>query len=209
MAWRLVGVRRGLANPNICNRCSYHWGTGHISDITVMIASCEEVASMMRAHGPETASILMERFFKLCSDIVVDHDGIVEKYGAHGAIAYFNTPIKRVDHVDQAVTAATEIQLGAGRVRVDGGEGEGLPVGISIDTGTAYARSVGSGKCEDYTVLGDVVEIASGLQEQAGSGGILVTEQVYQYIESAFPKAQEQVLRLRGVPEPVRSCRLS
>ena len=79
-----------------------------------------------------------------------------------------------------------------------------LQVGIGVTTGMAYASLVGSDDCKDYTVMGDVVNIGSRLQNLAGRGEILVSQEVYGGVSRVFPDAVERVLELKGISEPVR-----
>ena len=208
LLWRLTGVRRGPLNPNICTMCEYHFDSRKLSEVTILIADSSDLASLVRDRGPEKGSAYVSEFFSMCSDIVVNHDGMAAREGAYGVRAFFNAPIRNIDHVDQAIAAATEIQLAARRARTEETEGAGLRVGITLDTGLAYAGTLGSNDARDFTVLGDLVEIAAHLQEHVEAGGILVTEQVYQVIGGAYPKAQKQALQIKGVREPVNSYQL-
>ena len=88
------------------------------------------------------------------------------------------------------------------------GDGDLLRVGVGITTGMAYASLVGSDDCKDYTVMGDVVNIGSRLQNMAKRGEILVSKEVYQQVASAFPNARERVLELKGIGEPVHAYSL-
>ena len=85
------------------------------------------------------------------------------------------------------------------------GGGDLLRVGVGITTGMAYASLVGSDDCKDYTVMGDVVNIGSRLQNIAKRGEILVSREVYQHVASDFPNAREQVLELKGIGEPMHA----
>ena len=78
-----------------------------------------------------------------------------------------------------------------------------LQVGVGVTTGMALASLVGSDDCKDYTVMGDVVNMGSRLQNMAGRGEILVSKEVYQQVASAFPNARDRVLELKGISEPV------
>ena len=132
---------------------------------------------------------------------------MAERFGSNGVRGFFNTPIRRVDHVEQAILAATEIQLAASRITIT--ENQGITVGVSIDTGLGFTEIIGSRDGEDYAILGDVVDMSSRLQERARSGGILVTRQVYGIVEDLYPKAQRQVPPITGTPEPVETYWLS
>ena len=181
---------------------------GHLSDITVIFADCRDFTRLTHELGPEVITPLVDQFFRRCSEIVVSHDGILDNFRGDAVLAFFNVPIRHEDHVAKAVTAATQIQLAVPEINAKLGGGDLLRVGVGITTGMAYASLVGSDDCKDYTVMGDVVNIGSRLQNMAKRGEILVSKEVYQQVASAFPNARERVLELKGIGEPMHAYSL-
>ena len=182
---------------------------GHLSEVTAVFADCRDFTKLTHELGPEVITPLIDRFFRRCSDIVVSHDGILDNFRGDAVLAFFNVPLRHEDHVDRAVTAATQMQLAVPEINAELGGEDLLQVGVGVSTGLAYASLVGSDDCKDYTVMGDVVNIGSRLQNMAGRGEILVSEDVYQRVASAFPNARERVLELKGISEPVRAYSLT
>lgn len=145
----------------------------------------------------------IDEFFKRCSSIVVSHDGIIDHFRGDAVLAFFNVPIKRDDHVKRAIAAATEIQQAVPGINLQGGRGELLKVGVGITTGLGLTTTVGSNACTDYTVMGDVANIASRLQGLADPGEILVSGEVYDVVQDEFPDAAKRVLELKGISQPI------
>jgi class 3 adenylate cyclase len=85
----------------------------------------------------------------------------------------------------------------------------GVVLGVGVATGTALATNMGSTNCDDYTMVGDSINIASRLQGKAASGEILVTAEAYQPISAAFPDAIRAEYLLKGISHPVAAHRLS
>ena len=83
-----------------------------------------------------------------------------------------------------------------------------IGVGIGISTGLAYTGVVGSDNCNEYTALGDTVNIASRLQGEAAGGEVLVTSEVYEKIGGGAG-AVHRTLQLKGISEPVEAYTLS
>ena len=163
----------------------------------------------MRERGPEAVTPLVDELFKRCSEIVVNHDGIVDHFLGDAVMAFFNVPISRKDHIAQAISAATQIQMATSTIRDPESDDHPFRVGIGISTGLAITGKVGSESCNAYTALGDVVNVASRVQTEASAGETLVTEEVYEAVRNAFPNAKEQVLELKGIPEPVKAYLLN
>ena len=59
--------------------------------------------------------------FRRCSEIVVAHDGIVDNFRGDAVLAFFNLPIRREDHVMQAISAAKQIQLAVPEINASWG----------------------------------------------------------------------------------------
>ena len=175
----------------------------------MLFADLRGFTALIHERGPEAMRPLVDEFFKRCSDIVVNHDGIVDHFLGDAVMAFFNVPIWHEDHGARAISAATQIQLAVSGINVAAGEEGVLKVGIGIATGLAATGALGSNDCREYTVMGDNVNIAARLQGEAAPGEILVTEEVYHYVKSAFPNARERVLELKGISEPVQAYSLT
>lgn len=169
----------------------------------MLFADVRDYTSLTRELGVEKVAPVVEEFFRASSDLIVAHDGIVDKFLGDAVMAFFNVPLKRADHVAQAVTAATEIQLTVPSINAKLGGKMILRVGVGIATGLTLVTNLGSTSCKDYTVVGDTVNIASRLQGQAAPGEIVVTEEAYQAVQSAFPNAQRREYELKGISEPI------
>ena len=74
----------------------------------------------------------------------------------------------------------------------------GLQIGISINTGTAVVGYIGSEMQMDYTAIGDVVNVAARVEDLAGGGEILVTEEVARRVAEHVALEPYRTLSLRG-----------
>lgn len=169
----------------------------------MLFADARGFTTLIHERGPEEITPFIAEFFRRCSDIVVRHDGIIDHFRGDAILGFFNVPIKHEDHVTRAVSVAGEIQRAVPDINLNQGQEDLLKVGVGITTGWGLTATVGTNLCKDYTVMGDVANIASRLQGLAGPGEILVTEEVYERVRAAFPNAEKQVLELRGISYPV------
>ena len=80
---------------------------------------------------------------------------------------------------------------------------------MSITASMVYTSVVGSQDCKDYTVMGDAVNLGARLQDQAGPGQILASDEVYWNVRDKYPGAKEVVLRVKGIKEEVRAHTLT
>ena len=131
------------------------------------------------------------------------YDGIIDYFRGDAILGFFNVPIMHEDHVTRAVSVAQEIRQAVPYINLNQGQEDLLKVGVGITTGWGLTATVGTNLCKDYTVMGDVANIASRIQGLAGLGEIIVTEEVYEQVRSTFPNAEKLVLELRGISYPV------
>lgn len=169
----------------------------------MLFADCRNYTGLTHELGVEAVGPVVDSFFRTGYDIVVKHNGIVDKFLGDALMALFNVPVRLEGHVERAVAAAMELQLSVTRIAAATSGEKILQVGIGISTGFALAGRIGSDKPSDYTAIGDVVNIAARLQGQAAPGEVLVTEPVYDIVSRAFPNAARREYQLKGIPEPV------
>ena len=186
-----------------------HWETGRLSEVTVLFADCRGYTRLTHELGIERLAPITEEFFKTSAQIIREHHGIVDHLLGDAIMALFNVPIKHDDHVLRAAGAAFRIQEAVDHINAKLEGTVVLGVGIGIATGTALATNMGSTNCDDYTMVGDSINIASRLQGKAASGEILVTDEAYQPIRAAFPGAIRAEYLLKGISHPVAAHRLS
>lgn len=175
---------------------------GHLSEVTVLFADTRGFTALIHQRGPQEITPYIDEFFKRCSSIVIKHDGIIDHFRGDAVLGFFNVPIRHDDHVERAIAAAHEIQKAVPDINLAKGEEDLLKVGIGITTGWGLTTTVGSNRCTDYTVMGDVANFASRLQGMAAPGEILVSSEAYQAVQDGFPGAHKKVLELKGIDEP-------
>jgi len=79
-----------------------------------------------------------------------------------------------------------------------------LAVGIGINTGTVTAGNIGSPRRLEYTVVGDAVNIASRLMDDAAGGQILISQPTAEELGDEFKLGKLRARRVRGRSEPVQ-----
>ena len=181
---KMLGVTRSPKNPNICNLCGYHWEAGRLAEVSVLFADCRGFTTLMEERGPEAVRSMVDLFFRRSREIVIGYDGIVDHFLGDAVMAFFNVPIHHDDHVAKAVRAAVDIQRATPETNKALGQDGLLKVGIGIATGLVATGTVGSSSCNDYTAVGNSVNLASRLQGAATPGEILVDGGAYEFVRA-------------------------
>ena len=80
---------------------------------------------------------------------------------------------------------------------------EGFGVGIGINTGSAIVGNVGSHNRMNYTAIGDSINIAARLQENAKSGKIIVGKETYYQTKGYFKVEKKGNVMVKNRVEPL------
>ena len=80
---------------------------------------------------------------------------------------------------------------------------EGLKA-VTTESGLKYWDiKVGEGEVNDFTALGDTINVAARLQAEAKAGEIIMSEALYGSVVESYPDLEQRVLQLRGRHEPM------
>ena len=205
LRWR--GIRRSPRNRNICTQCGAHLEEGRLVEMTVVFADLSSFTEMTGRLGATASYSVVDEFLRLASATLTSHGALIDKYIGDAVMALFNVPIKRADHAAAAVAAAAKLQ----ELLPELSERLGIPLQASIGIASGFARvgRLGSDDIKDYTAIGDVVNQAARLQAQAGPSEILVSQDVYAEVASAYPGVPAEMLGLKGFPQRTVAHRLN
>jgi adenylate cyclase len=170
----LVGRDRWSKNPDYCGQCfavlEAHHGGAEIES-SFLFADVRGSTSIAELISPTEFRQQLNRFYDIASRILIDHDGIVDKFVGDEVVGIFIPALTHHGHADRAVAAARALLVAMGHG--DPG-GPSLPIGIGIGTGVAFIGSVGEPPVTSLTALGDIVNTTARLASAAAAGEILV-----------------------------------
>jgi adenylate cyclase len=112
-------------------------------------------------HSPADVVAALNRFFEVVVDVVASHGGLVNKFEGDAALCIFGAPLVLDDAAASALSAAREM---ARRLKA---EVPDLDAGIGVSQGLVIAGNIGATQRLEYTVIGDPVNEAARLTEQA------------------------------------------
>jgi adenylate cyclase len=142
-------------------------------------------------------------------DSINRHNGIINKFLGDGFMAVFGAPISTGEDVKNAVNASLEI-VNTLEKMIQKGDIPATGIGIGLHCGDAVTGNVGSADRREYTIIGDVVNLASRIEQLNKSYGsrILVSEDVRQKI-SDFNCEEIGQVTVKGRQAPVRIFKLA
>lgn len=152
---------------------------GEKRNVCVMFLDIRNFTGFAETRSPEEVVDYLESLFGFMIEIVNRHQGIINKFLGDGFMAVFGAPVSDGDDCANALRAAREILA---RVEEEVSAGRVLPtsVGIGLHAGDAVTGSIGSQLRKEYTVIGDVVNLASRIEQLNKQFGtrLLISETV-------------------------------
>ena len=133
-------------------------------DVCVMVLDIRSFTTYSEHLPPEKVVDHLNALWSLCVKIINSHHGTVNKFLGDGFMAIFGAPMLNANYREHAVAASQEI-IEEINQRVSAGEIEPTKVGIGLHAGPVLAGSVGSDERKEYTVIGDVVNVAFRIEE--------------------------------------------
>ncbi len=171
--------------------------------VTVLFADIRGFTRFTEQHTAPQVVETLNRIFRALSQVVFNHRGTLDKYLGDGLMAFYGAPVGGEDDAKRAVDTALEMQRVFREVCQEAGEDvAALALGIGLNSGEAVVGNIGSENVMDYTVVGDVVNVAKRLQEQAAGGEVLLSEATY--LEAGGVTAERlEPIKLPGRQEAV------
>ncbi|MBN1647097.1 MAG: HAMP domain-containing protein [Spirochaetales bacterium] len=159
--------------------------------VAILFSDIRSFTTISEGYMPDELVSTLNRYFEAMVDIIMNHGGVIDKYIGDAIMAIFGAPVKHPDDAFQAALAALEMQRAIGKFN-DGQLKAGKPqfvTGIGINYGVVTVGNIGSEKKMDYTVIGDMVNLASRLEglTKKYKQNIIVSESMYRKLKDKLP----------------------
>jgi adenylate cyclase len=119
-------------------------------------------------------------------------------------MAFWGAPTDNEDETLWAVRAALEMQVAFEDLKQSWPpELKKLGIGIGIDYGEVVVGNIGTEEAMNYTVIGDVVNIAQRVESTAHPGQILITKNALSRVEGKVKIRALKPVQLKGKSLPI------
>jgi len=181
---------------------------GEKKEISVLFSDIEGFTSIAETMPPEKLMPLLAEYFDLFSNILLRHQGNIDKFIGDGIMALWGAPKDNREQALHACTAALEAEAAIARLNESFAK-TGKPMlrtRIGIDTGEAVVGNVGTKERMNYTAMGNIVNTASRLQtaNKTYHTSILVSERVVAKIQGKFLFRPLDIVELKGKKEKTK-----
>jgi len=179
-------------------------------DVSVLFADIRDFTAFAEQHPPEQVVDVLNTYFDVMVHVLFEYQGTLDKFLGDGVLALFGTPLVQPDHPQRAVQAAMDMQRAAASLNATR-QRRGQPtlhIGIGINSGEAIVGNIGSEKRMEYTVIGDMVNVAQRLQALARGGEILMGASALPHVQPLVTVYDTVETQVKGRRQPVRAHRI-
>ncbi|MEE2644741.1 MAG: adenylate/guanylate cyclase domain-containing protein [Myxococcota bacterium] len=173
---------------------------GQEREVTVLFADIRGFTSMSERIPPQELISTLNEYFEIMVEIVFKYEGTLDKFIGDEIMAVWGAPLGQDDHAQRALQATVEMRSALeqfNRSRERNGLAP-LRVGCGLNCGRVSAGYLGSSQTLSYTVLGDVVNVASRLCSHAKADEILISDPVREATLDFFELEAREPVQFKG-----------
>ena len=142
---------------------------GRRQPVAVLFADIRGFTRMAEHMDPAALGALVGAFRGRAIRIATAHGGVIDKFIGDAVMILFGVPDPRLDDAARALACARAL-LADTALWSEGRKAAGeapIAIGIGLHVGPVFAGAIGDDSRLEYTVLGDVVNVAARLTELA------------------------------------------
>ena len=216
-ALRIVSERNAIietfgkhVSPEVVDQLMHQESEIESREVAVMFLDIRNFTSFSENRNPVEIIGLLNEAFAFMIEIINKNHGIINKFLGDGFMAVFGAPISKDNNCLNAIQAALEI-IDTLDARKSGFEEDHFRVGIGIHYGEAVTGILRSSTRKEYTIIGDVVNLASRIEQlnKKFESELLVSDAVAISAGYDLDRAEKmQMVTVKGRQEPVQTYKL-
>ncbi|MGB8344488.1 MAG: adenylate/guanylate cyclase domain-containing protein [Ktedonobacteraceae bacterium] len=172
---------------------------GETKEISIVFADIRGYTRLSENIAPEQVMNLLNTYLEIMVKAIWDEEGTLTAFIGDALMAIFNAPLSQNEHALRAVRAAWNMRRAVLEYQQDHPQALLISFGFGVNTGLAVVGNLGSqGRMQNYTAIGDAVNVASRLQANASDNNILLNH-------STFVEVRQHVIVSRLAPMSVKN----
>jgi len=181
---------------------------GESKELTAFFSDVAGFSTISEDLSPEELVELLNNYLTEMTDIILKHDGTVDKFEGDAIIAFFGAPVPFEDHALRACLVAIDMQKRLQEMRTvwkAQGKHE-LYMRIGMNTGPMVIGNMGSKTRMDYTMMGDSVNLAARLEgvNKLYKTETMISEFTFEKVKGDIQTRELDRIRVMGKKEPVK-----
>jgi len=175
---------------------------GQTQTVSVLHADVRGYTAIAEQLPPDQVVSLLMRYHGAAAKAIRATGGTIDRFAGDAILALWNAPTPQTDHVRLALQGALAMCEAAREV------GTELGYGIGVHTGEAMVGNLGSEQYQNFTAIGDTVNVAARLQGQAQAGEVVCSAAALEAAGQGVRTTALGALELRGRRTPVDAYRV-
>jgi adenylate cyclase len=166
-------------------------------NVTILLSDIRGFSDIVEAYPAKEVVRMLNRYFACMGNIITRYNGRIDKLMGDSILVLFGIPTPKASDVERAIACAVEMQHAMTEFNAQN-RTHGMPdlfMGIGLNTGTVVVGDLGSEHYNEYTVIGDEVNLTSRIEAHCLRGQILISEKTYQrakdYVQVGVPNLVE------------------
>ena len=181
---------------------------GENRELAILFSDIRSFTSISEAMRPDDLVNSLNSYFSVMVDIIMNRGGIIDKYIGDAIMAFYGAPVHHDDDPFQAVMAGIEMSEGVKEFnhrQIEMGKPE-FNIGIGINYGEVTVGNIGTEKKMDYTVIGDMVNLASRLEglTKPYKQDLIIAESLYPHVKGKLPWRLLDTVAVKGKKRGVK-----
>jgi PAS domain S-box-containing protein len=195
-------VNRLIADPQALNL------GGETREITVLFADIRGSTRLGEITPPEQMMNLLNGYWEKMVEAIWNQGGTITAFLGDGLMAIFNAPLAQEDHALRAVRAALGMREGVLAYQRNIPPQLHVAFGFGINTGQAVVGNLGSGRMQNYTAIGDTVNVAERIQGKVSDNDILLNHTTFIQVRQHVRVEKLAPMYVKNKTEPLDVFRL-
>jgi len=176
--------------------------------LTVFFSDIANFTTLSEKLNPTELVSHLNDYLDRMSQIILKHNGTLDKFVGDAIIAFWGAPIEEKKHAEKACLSAIEYmeELKKFQKECEKKNKPILEARIGIHSGEMIVGNIGSTKRFDYTVIGDAVNLGArleGVNKHYGTR-ILISEATYALAKSKIEVREIDLITVKGKTKAVR-----
>lgn len=153
--------------------------------------------------GAEYVKEILDVYYSICSQMVLQHNGFVLEFQGDGCLAAFGAPVAFGHDAESAVYAALAIRDRV--MALPPMHGHKIRVSAGVETGKVLCSMIRSEQSPRYKLFGAAVNLASRIRDSAGPGQVVVGPITRQLTKKTFLLEARGARSFKNVDKPVET----
>jgi len=191
-------VEQLMKNPKALNL------GGETKEVTIVFADIRGYTRLSERLAPEEVMNLLNGYLKIMVEEIWKEKGTLTAFMGDALMAIFNAPITQRIHALKAVRATWKMRQAVLEYQRSRPQERPITFGFGVNTGLAVVGNMGSeGRIQNYTAIGDAVNVASRLQSNAADNNILLNDSTYLQVHGHVYVGQPFSLQVKNKVAPL------